>query len=184
MILGLIGIYRFTIFINSIYLIILFFIAVVVGLIYFDRIFNLFFQRLLKKRLEKNWFVSNLKLFIKPKHLLTLALSILVWVCTISAAYCYALIAGFDIPLWDFAPIVASSIIVATVSGLPGGIGSRETTVGLLFYQVFGIELQRGGMFSLLNLFGNYLTFILMGLVSYSIFRRRYGHLKGVDTAQ
>lgn len=181
-ILTLVGIFRYTIFINSIYLIVLFFLMLILGLIFFDRIFNLLFQRLMKRRLEKNWFLTNLRLFIKPKHLLTFVTSILVWGCTIYAAYNFALVAGFEISFWSFAPIVASSIIVGLVSGLPGGIGSRETAVGLLFYQVFRIELEMGGMYSLLNLFGNYLTFIIMGLVSYLIFRRTYGSLKGVET--
>jgi uncharacterized protein (TIRG00374 family) len=176
-VLALIGIFRFTILVDSIYLIVLFLLMVILGLIFFDRIFNVLFQRIMKRKLEKNWFLLNLRLFIKPKHLLTSISTILVWACTIFAAYNFALVVGFDISYWNFAPIIASSIIVGIVSGLPGGIGSRETTVGLLFSRVFRIELEKGGMFSLLNLFGNYLTFAVMGAISYSIFRRKYGKL-------
>lgn len=176
-VLGLIGVFRYTIFVNSIYLTIPLIILGIVGLVYFDRIYNLLFQRLLKHRLEKNWFLTNLKLFIKPKHISLVVLSILVWVCNIYAAYKFARIAGFEISFFDFAPIFASSIIVGLVSGLPGGIGSRETAVGLLFYQIFNIELEQGGIFSLLNLFGNYFTFVVIGLLSYLIYKRKYGSI-------
>jgi uncharacterized protein (TIRG00374 family) len=174
-VLGLIGVFRYTIFVNAIYLTIPLIIAGVLGLIYFDRIFNLLFQRLLKHRLEKNWFLTNLKLFVKPKHISLVVLSVLVWFCNIYAAYEFSRIAGFEISFFDFAPIFASSIFVGLLSGLPGGIGSRETALGLLFYQVFRIELEQGGLFSLLNLFGNYFTFSLIGFIAYIIYKRKYG---------
>ena len=176
-ILGVIGVYRYTIFINSIYLLIPIIIAAIIGLIYFDRIFNLLFQRFLKSKMERNWFVSNLLLFAKPRHLITFACGILIWVITINVAYKFSLIAGAEfqnITFFEFAPVYASSILVGLFSGIPGGIGSREAAISLLFFQVFKIKIVSGGVFSILNLFGNYLTFIFLGIMSYSIYKYKF----------
>ena len=166
-VLGFIGMYNFTIFISSIYIIIIVIIVIIIWLIYFDRIFNFLFKKFLKNKLEKNWFLLNFKLFLKPKYIITLLLGILVWALNIYAAYNFSLIAGFKISFINFAPIFASSILVGLISGFPGGIGSREATIGFLFFRIFKIDLKTGGIFSILNLFGNYFTFTIIGLLGY-----------------
>ncbi len=175
--LGAIGLYFYAIFINSIYFIIPIVIVGIICLIYFDKIFNFLFQKLSPNKLEKNWFQNNLKNFLKPKHFLTILLGIFVWLLNIYAAYYFAFVAGggfINISFFEFAPLFASAIIVGLISGFPGGIGSREATITFLFLQVFQIDVATGGVFSILNLFGNYLTFAVIGLISYLIFKMIY----------
>lgn len=176
-ILGAIGLYRYTIFINSLYFFIPILLVAIIALIYFDKIFNLLFQRIFKKKLEKNWFMSNLWLFAKPKLLITLVLTVLIWVMNIYAAQRFSLVVDpkfAEISFFNFAPVFASCIIVGLFSGFPGGIGSREATISYLFFQIFKIDISIGGIFSILNLFGNYLTFIVIGILGYLIFTAIY----------
>lgn len=176
-ILGAVGLYNYAIFVESIYFIIPVVILGIICLIYFDKIFNFIFQKLSPNKLEKNWFQNNLKNFLKPRHLLTLLLSAFVWLLNIYAAYYYSLVAGegfLNLTFFQFAPLFASAIIIGLLSGLPGGIGSREATITFLFFQVFLISVEVGGVFSILNLFGNYLTFAVIGLLSYIVFKIIY----------
>ena len=62
-VLGLIGVFRFTIFVNSVYFLIPLLVIAAIGLVFFDRIYNLLFKRFMKHSLEKNWFLTNLRLF-------------------------------------------------------------------------------------------------------------------------
>lgn len=177
--LGAIGLYFYAIFISSIYFVIPIVIVGIICLIYFDKIFNFLFQKLSPNKLEKNWFQKNLKNFLKPKHFLTMILGVFVWLLNIYAAYYFAFVAGggfANLTFIEFAPLFASAIIVGLISGFPGGIGSREATITFLFFQVFQIDVETGGVFSILNLFGNYLTFAVIGLISYLVFKSTYKH--------
>lgn len=177
LILAVIGIYRFTISINSIFLVIPIVIVAIIALINFDRIFNFLFRRFIKTKLEKKWFITNLGLFLKPKHITILVLGVLVWIFTIYAAYNLSLITGIEfkeIKYFDFCSVYASAILVGIISGLPGGIGSRETAISLLFFQIFKIDIKIGGIFSILVLFTTYITFSVVGIISYFIFNSIY----------
>ena len=124
--------------------------------------------------MERNWFSNNIKLFIKPKQLFTLLLTVLIRFIDIQAAYYFALIAGFDISLFEFIPVISSAVIVGMLSGLPGGMGSREVAIGFLFTYIFNINIEITGVFSILNLFGTYLTFIIIGILGYIILKKKY----------
>lgn len=176
--LALVGIYRYTLFVNSLFLLFPLFIIILFVLINFDRIFNYFlYRRVFRNKLAKNWFLSNLSIFFQLKHLFTFILGVVIWTMNIYAAYLFSLVASQEftkIPFMDFAPIFASSIIVGLLSGLPGGIGSREAAISYLLFHVFNIDIVDGGVFAILNLFGNYLTFAIIGVTGYLIYKTMY----------
>lgn len=183
---GTFGIIKYAIFFDSIYIFVGLLLIGVVALIFFDKIFNFLLQKMFKKKLEKNWFLNNLKLFFKPRHFFAFFLGIVIWVITIFSAFMFSKVIGlgFDnLSYLDFTPLYALSIIVGILSGLPGGIGSREATISLLFFKIFFIDIEIGASFSILNLFGNYLTFALIGLVSYLIFMFNNKKKSAIDRA-
>lgn len=175
--LGTIGLYRYSIVFKSIYFVFFIIFVAIIVLAFFDKIFNFIFKNYFSRSLEKNWFINNLKLFAKPKHLFALSLGIAVWALTIFAAYMFSLTtgAGFNtLSFVEFAPVYASCVVVGVVSGLPGGIGPREAAISLLFFQIFKIDIESGGIFSLLNLFGNYFIYIIIGIIGYAVFKKNY----------
>jgi uncharacterized protein (TIRG00374 family) len=100
----------------------------------------------------------------------------------------YLILLGLGLPpsadlLFQAIFILAFSTIVGAVSGLPGGLGAAEVSVGAMLQALVGIGRTMTGTATLLVRFCTLWFGVLLGLLSLLLFRRRLfpEDLKGSD---
>lgn len=180
-ILGSLLLFQLTIF-ASMYLI---FAIVLFGVIivawHADKFVNWVLVRFLKKEgLPKNWFSSHVRM-LSPVSWVALSLdTLLVWLLMFGAFYFLALGMNMQISFIALVAVMATSIIVGIVSGLPGGFGARELSTAFLLTQ-FGVSVEIAGLFAVTAIAFSLVVesvFALLGYLVYSLVWKKYskGH--------
>lgn len=162
-------------------LILLLLVFMIISLFNLDRIAEFLSARTsIKISVENRWMKKRLRM-VDPRTLMVfLLISVSVWVVTIQIYSYLARSVGIFIDSLSLGIIIAATVLILSVSGLPGGFGIREIT--LTFFLVYwGTPLNNATIYSLL--ISGYLLVIetIFASISYllrKIVLREYQSLK------
>ena len=99
--------------------------------------------------------------------------ALLIWLVVFFMQYLFAFAVGLEVPFFLFAQIMAASSLLGILSGLPGGVGSRELTLTFLFTTLLAADKVTIGAFAVANLFGQYTVLGVLAFASHLMLKRR-----------
>ena len=141
-------------------------IAAMIVLWKFEKLLNFFVGRNL---LEDQWFKEHLVKIGHMQWLLYLAYSTLIRFLILSVPWVVAKALGIDIPMWLMFMIFAVSSLVGNLSGLPGGIGTREASFGFLLITYALVAKEPAGIIVVLSLLADLLVESVLGSVGWTM---------------
>ena len=127
---------------------------------------NFFFG---KNLLADQWFKENLMKVGYMQWLLYLAYSTLIRFLILSVPWIVAKALGIGVPMWLMFMIFAVSSLIGNLSGLPGGIGTREASFGFLLITYAFIAKEPAGIIVLLSLLADVLVEGILAAIGWTI---------------
>jgi uncharacterized membrane protein YbhN (UPF0104 family) len=168
MVISLFAIINFKFFVKSYLIFILLAIIGVIALLNIEKILNLILRR---KVFEKKWF----KIYLRkssPKNLaLFLFFSLIVRLLLLIFPYFIALSMNIKISLLMIIQAYSLAMLVGIVSGLPGGLGSKEFTLTFLLINFAYLNKDIAGIYTLFITFSLILGESLFASISYLIYK-------------
>ena len=149
------GIYAFGNYMQAWLGMVVIIIAALIVLWKFEKFLNFFFG---KNLLADQWFKENLMKVGYMQWLLYLAYSTLIRFLILSVPWIVAKALGIGVPMWLMFMIFAVSSLIGNLSGLPGGIGTREASFGFLLITYAFIAKEPAGIIVLLSLLADVLV--------------------------
>jgi len=135
-----------------------------------EKVLNLMSRIFLKRRVfGKDWFKANLRKLSLFQLSVIMVQTFLVWLSIIMTAYLFALSLDIRIPFFILVGVNGISLAAALLSGIQ--IGLVQFSYVILLEAKLGLPRDIVGIYSLLNLFGTYLVYTIIGIPSYLILR-------------
>lgn len=123
------ALYTFGSFYNAFLTLFGIFLIILIAIFYIDKILNFILKRNI---LEDQWFKLLLAEISPEQWLMVVGFSTIIRFLILSVPYIIAVSLGITISLWLLFQIFTISMIVGSLSGLPGGLGTREVSFSFL----------------------------------------------------
>ena len=149
-----------------------FLIFVILGLLIIF-IFGIVFLNPLITTFFPQFDIRILRIFSIGNFLILGGQALLIWLVVFFMQYLFAFAVGLEVPFFLFAQIMAASSLLGILSGLPGGVGSRELTLTFLFTTLLAADKVTIGAFAVANLFGQYTVLGVLAFASHLMLKRR-----------
>ncbi len=160
-------------------IVIVIFIGIIIVAFNFDRILNLGLKIISKgKVLEKGWFRKNLSKIRAVAYIRLFLLTVVIWVMNFLTAYLIVFSIGESINFILISLILAASILMAVVSGIPGGFGVREFSLAFLLGSFAGFTESAAGAYAILFTLLILTTESIMAGISYPLMKILYKNKK------
>lgn len=164
----LFAIFTFSAYFNSVLAFIILFVIGIIMLLNIEKILNFVLR---KNILEDKWFKKNLKQIPKKQLTLFIINSIIVRFLVLTVPFIIALSLNLKISYFLVFQMYALSMIIGWLSGLPGGIGTREFVYSFLLITYANIPKEIAGIASILVIFTDLLVESSIALVGYIIMK-------------
>jgi uncharacterized membrane protein YbhN (UPF0104 family) len=132
----------------------------------------------IKINLQKDWIASNFRKFGYQRIAQFVLLAIVAWTVTICLYLSLGSSIGLSLSFFKFGVAIATTYVLAALTGLPGGLGAREFTMTFILTQ-FSVPEELAVTFVLLNtgfvVFNEMIYFIIGQL---GLFMQRRKHTK------
>ena len=172
LIIAFFAIYAFGSYYNAYVTLTFLLVLIVVVLFNIEKVLNFVFR---KNILEDQWF-RNLLYEISPRQWICFgAYSTIIRFLIMSVPYIMATALGIPTSMWMLFQLYAISLIIGNLSGLPGGIGSRELTFSFLLLHYAMLSKETAGILALLVVATDLITeglLALTGIIWYGIEKR------------
>lgn len=169
--LSIIGLIIFKFSYSLIILLILVFIFLIILIIKIRSIGPFLFNLIKKKNIAENLDKSSTSIGA-VNWIYTLLFTLVNWIIDFSVVYLVALSVGIKINFFILIYIFSMSMIIGVISGLPGGLGSREISF-LIIMQAF-LNIDKGLIlsFNIVLLFITYFIYIITYIIGFVVYNR------------
>ena len=162
LIISLFSIYTFGSYVNIWLGIAAVMVLMLVMLFNIGKILNFFLK---KNIFEDQWFLNQLKKVSPMQWIAFLGYSTLIRFLVLSVPFIILLSLDMPLPLWLVFQMYGLSMVIGNISGLPGGIGSREFSYAFLLLTYGGLGKETAGVAALLVVFTDLMVESVLALI-------------------
>lgn len=164
LIISVFAVYTFGSFYNAYITLVVLFILIIVGLFNIEKILNFMFR---KPLLHDKWFKSLLQEISPAQIIVFIAFSTIIRFLILSVPYIISTAFGLNISIWLIFQMYAVSMLIGWLSGLPGGIGTREFSFSFLLITYASVTKDLAGIVALLVIITDLIIESLLALVGW-----------------
>jgi len=164
LIISVFAVYTFGSFYSAYATLAVLFIIMVFALFNFETVVNLMFR---KNILKDNWFKSELAEVSQLQWIIFIGFSTIIRFLILSVPYIIAVAFKLDVSIWLIFQMYAVSMLVGWLSGLPGGIGTREISFSFLLVNYASISLEIAGIVAILVIVTDLIIESLLALIGW-----------------
>ena len=145
------------------------FIGVIIVLFNIEKFLNFVLK---KNILEDSWFRNSLAEISPLQWMVFACFSTVMRFLIMSVPFIISAALGFDISLWIIIQTYAIAVLIGNVSGLPGGIGTREISFSFLLVTYASLPKEAAGIIALMVIFTDLVIESLLALVGWLFLKK------------